>query len=389
MQIWPWGKRVRYLWTDAFGIIMLLSLHARTGKTAYLDEARAVVADVEKTLCDTRCPRIGLEPPDRYHYSYAHYNAVWLHALHAMWLATGEHEFHDKAIATVRATHPAFLARSRSAHAVHSTSATSSSGEPVGIWWKIRADGSGPDPGMGFGGLDAYSLYVAYRLLDPHGAELPCEIAEVQALTQAGYRRFSCDQDLGLGMLLLDAQHCPGEPWAAALTHFCTRSLAALWVDKGAQQGGYFARASYARGTLVAFANYGAIMGLHAAGALPDKVSRALQYLDVHHADDEEYEDKAITHVMMCTARFPGWFLARNLPKEPAAATASASSSGSTSSSSAAVQGGAAGGVAKPAAAAAKSSAAAVGGAGAGSWEGTQPAQRSGATAAGRGAREL
>jgi hypothetical protein len=36
-QIWPNG--LRYLWTDAFGLVLLTSLYAETGEQHFLDEA--------------------------------------------------------------------------------------------------------------------------------------------------------------------------------------------------------------------------------------------------------------------------------------------------------------------------------------------------------------
>ena len=36
--IWPNGRR--YLWTDAFGVVLLVSLHAQRNEQRYLDEAQ-------------------------------------------------------------------------------------------------------------------------------------------------------------------------------------------------------------------------------------------------------------------------------------------------------------------------------------------------------------
>jgi len=37
-RIWPNG--LRYLWTDAFGVVLLLSLYGELGEERWLDEAR-------------------------------------------------------------------------------------------------------------------------------------------------------------------------------------------------------------------------------------------------------------------------------------------------------------------------------------------------------------
>ena len=36
--IWPNG--LRYLWTDAFGVVLLVSLYEELGKDVYIDEAQ-------------------------------------------------------------------------------------------------------------------------------------------------------------------------------------------------------------------------------------------------------------------------------------------------------------------------------------------------------------
>jgi hypothetical protein len=52
---------VRYLWTDALGLVLLLSLWHSTQQQRYLDQAHALVEDVYAKLGDARCMRIGLE----------------------------------------------------------------------------------------------------------------------------------------------------------------------------------------------------------------------------------------------------------------------------------------------------------------------------------------
>jgi hypothetical protein len=44
-RIWPNG--LRYTWTDAFGVVLLVSLYAELGEPRYLDEAEWVVSEVE------------------------------------------------------------------------------------------------------------------------------------------------------------------------------------------------------------------------------------------------------------------------------------------------------------------------------------------------------
>jgi len=47
-RIWPNG--LRYLWTDAFGVVPLVSLHVVSGEPRFLEEAEGVVADVDRVL---------------------------------------------------------------------------------------------------------------------------------------------------------------------------------------------------------------------------------------------------------------------------------------------------------------------------------------------------
>ena len=69
----------RYPWTDAFGVVLLISLHAASGERRYLDQGEWVVAAVDRVLGRPRGIRIG-EAPDR-DGQYFHYLAMWLYAL--------------------------------------------------------------------------------------------------------------------------------------------------------------------------------------------------------------------------------------------------------------------------------------------------------------------
>ena len=57
-RIWPNG--LRYLWTDAFGVVLLVSLYQALKEDRYLDEAERLVAEVERVLGRKRGIRIGL-----------------------------------------------------------------------------------------------------------------------------------------------------------------------------------------------------------------------------------------------------------------------------------------------------------------------------------------
>ena len=273
--IWPNG--LRYLWTDAFGVILYVSLFRETGEARYLGQAEALVADVERVLGRDRGLRIG-EASDR-EGQYFHYLAMWLFALARL----GEHkpEYRSRGIEIARDIHPAFFV------------------PEVGVIWKMKEDLSGPYPGYGLGALDAFDGYVSYRILDEKA--LAPEIAEMKGLIDRQYHSLDIDQDLGLGMMLWLAHFFPEEAWTKEQTSRSLSALEALWTDPP----GFFARASYALETRIAFANYGVSVGLQASNRWPERVDRLNDYFESYRSGDE-YDREAITHVMACNSHLPG-----------------------------------------------------------------------------------
>ncbi len=131
-HIWPNG--LRYLWTDAFGVVLLVSLYCELKDERYLTEAEWLVAEVDRVLGRPRGLRIG-EAPDR-DGQYFHYLAMWLFALER--LGRIRPAYREKALELVRQIHPAFVRLG------------------VGVVWKMREDLSGPYPGYGLGLLDPF-----------------------------------------------------------------------------------------------------------------------------------------------------------------------------------------------------------------------------------------
>ena len=277
-RIWPNG--LRYLWTDAFGVLLYLSLHRETGEARWLERAKALVTAVEQILGRPRGLRIG-EAPDR-DGQYFHYLAMWMFALARL----GEHRagYREKGVELVRQVHAPFVLPGR------------------GVIWKMAEDLSAPYPGYGLGAMDAFDGYVSYRLLGE--TELAEEIAEMKALIDGPYADLDVDQDLGLGMMLWLAHFFPDEPWARLHQHRSLAALDRLWVAPP----GYFGRASYAPHVRIAFANYGVSIGLQAAGKWPDRVDKLNAFFDRYRSGDE-YDREAITHVMACSSHLPGALL--------------------------------------------------------------------------------
>ena len=276
-KIWPNGPR--YLWTDAFGVILLASLYTELGERGYLDQAQWVVAEVERVLGRSRGIRIG-EAPDR-DGQYFHYLSMWLYALCVL----GRHlpEYKRKGVALVRAIHDAFVVPSR------------------GVVWKMNEDLSGPYPGTGFGALDAFDGYVAYRLLDEQ--TLSREIDDMRLLIDRSAPDLVITQDLGLGMMLWMTQFFPDESWARSQKTRCLAMLDRMWM-----QDGYFCREPGMRGVKFAFTNYGVSVGLQAVNTMPERVRRLNLFFDAYRSGDE-YDRQAITHVMACSSYFPGYLL--------------------------------------------------------------------------------
>jgi len=273
-RIWPNG--LRYLWTDAFGVALLVSLYEETGEESHLDDAERVVAEVRRVLGRPRGIRIG-EEPDR-DGQYFHYLAMWLYALAV--LARHRPGYRQQGVELARQIHGPFLVPGR------------------GIVWKMLEDLSGPYPGTGLGALDAFDGYVSYRLLDEKS--LSSEIADMRALIDRSYAGLVITQDLGLGMMLWLTHFFPAEEWAKVQRRRCLDMLDRMW-----NPAGFFCREPYLPGVRFAFTNFGVAVGLQAVGEMQERVDRLNAYFESYRSGDE-YDTAAITHVMACSARLPG-----------------------------------------------------------------------------------
>src|SRR5450759_320853 len=231
--IWPNG--LRYLWTDAFGLVLVVSLYDETGERKYLDQAESLIAEVVRVLGRARGIRIG-EEADR-DGQYFHYLAMWLYALAV--LGRYRPHYRERGVALAREIHDAFVVPGR------------------GVIWKMQEDLSGPYPGYGFGALDAFDGYVSYRLLDE--VALSREIADMRALIDRSAPDLHITQDLGLGMMLWMTQFFPEEDWARAQRARCLSMLDRMWVHEG-----YFCREPGLQRVKFAFTNYGVSVGLQA-----------------------------------------------------------------------------------------------------------------------------
>jgi len=274
-KIWPNGRR--YLWTDAFGVVLLVSLYQELHDQRWLDEAERVVDEVNRVLGRKRGIRIG-EAADR-DGQYFHYLAMWLFTLSR--LAAIDDRYRQRAIDLVRQIHRPFVIPG------------------TGVIWKMKEDLSGPYPGYGLGALDAFDGYVSYRLIDEQA--LAPEIAEMKSLIDAVYATLTITQDLGLGMMLWLAHFFPGEEWSRVQRERALATLDRMWIDPP----GVFCREPYLPGVFFAFTNYGVSVGLQSVNAMDDRVVRLNDFFESYESHDE-YDRDAITHVMACSSWYPG-----------------------------------------------------------------------------------
>jgi hypothetical protein len=283
-HIWPNGRR--YLWTDAFGVVLLASLARELHEDHYLDEAEWVVAEVERVLGRTPHLQSGEEPGREC--EYFHCQAMWLFALARLGAVLPR--YRAKAVALARDNHPAFVI------------------PDTGVIWKLRDDQVFPYPDFGMGALDPFFGLVIYRLLDP--VELAPEIAELERVAQASRPAVTIAHDLGLGMMLWLSHFAPAEPWAVEFRARALHQLDEMWINPP----GYFCRVPWKREMKFAFTNFGVSLGLQAVGASADRVRRLNAFFGGYRSGDA-YDADAITHVMNCTSHFPGEFLRAPWPE--------------------------------------------------------------------------
>jgi hypothetical protein len=254
-------------------------LYTESGTRRFLDEAQWLVAQVDRVLGRERGIRIG-EAPDR-DGQYFHYLAMWLYALGI--LGREIPDYTRKGVALAKQIHDAFVIPER------------------GVLWKMKEDLSGPYPGYGLGALDAFDGYTSYRLLDE--AALAREIAEMRGLIERAAAQLFITQDLGLGMMLWMTQFFPEESWSVDQRARCLDVLDRMWMTEG-----YFCREPGHPDVKFAFTNYGVSIGLQAVAAMPQRVRRLNAFFETYHSDDD-YDREAITHVMACSAHFPGYLI--------------------------------------------------------------------------------
>ena len=221
----------RYLWTDAFALHNLLDLYRETGDPSYRRLATDLIDQVHGVLGRYRTDdartgwlsglpeeegaqsptrgglRIGKPLPERgpaepfdealewdRDGQYFHYLTRWMDALASAAVILGEPRYERLARDLALAVFPRFLVRS-------------SSGDPVGLAWKMSIDLSRPLV-AGMSPQDALDGYVTFRRIDSGGqeeraADLEEEIAILRDLSARG--GWGTADPLGTGGLLMSA----------------------------------------------------------------------------------------------------------------------------------------------------------------------------------------
>jgi hypothetical protein len=277
--IWPNGKR--YLWTDSYGIILLVSLYKETKEEKFLNDAEFVVGEVKRVLGRSKGVRIG-EEPDR-EGQYFHYLMKWVHALNEI----GRYipKYHKEAIQTIKDIHPHFYVPN------------------AGIFWKMKEDLSENYPGFGFGSLDCYDAFITYRLVDKD--VLSKEISQISTLVEKYYKSFSCSQDLGLGEVLWMTHYFPDEKWSKHIQNVSIETLNKMWISKSDKEGYFIRDYIWERDFILAFGNFGVSVGLQSLNLWPKRVEKLNNFFETFKSNDK-YDRESITHVMHCNSLFPG-----------------------------------------------------------------------------------
>lgn len=224
------GHKGRYLWTDAFGVVNLLTLYKETSNPTFLELAKSLVRTVHDVLGYTRDGRSrlpgatdeeplggglrigkmeegGMDGDGQYH----HYLTLWMFALNRLAVAAGEKGWNDLAVQLAVAIHPHFVYRSTSRR--------------LGMVWKVSMDLKSVLVGSE-GHLDGATGYVVYTLLrstathfDPQAMVLDKELKDYQEImTRDGKRGLAPSSDtLDLGMGLWMCHIARSEDWAQTL----------------------------------------------------------------------------------------------------------------------------------------------------------------------------
>ncbi|OJJ04053.1 hypothetical protein ASPVEDRAFT_54294 [Aspergillus versicolor CBS 583.65] len=328
------GHKGRYLWTDAFGVLSLLTLHTEVNRNpatkdaagdTYLTLASRLVEAVHNTLGYTRdgsrrlsgasdsnplggglrigkLDEYGSDGDGQYH----HYLTLWMFALNRMSVATGDVKYNEQGIALAKAIHGAFFMNRAS--------------ERARMVWKMDMELNRVLVGSE-GNLDPIDGFVVFRLLQAaHAAQsggdgevLKEEIEDYARVMRRKGEHFVSADPLDLGMTMWTAHWVVHEEWAAKLAERCFEQIYDLFeIDR------YLERSRKYR---LAFREFGTALGVRCMAEQDVEKERSVDlrvYADriveswgphmeasmAGHATPADL--KPITRVMYAAALIPG-----------------------------------------------------------------------------------
>ncbi|KAL2164087.1 hypothetical protein VTH06DRAFT_3301 [Thermothelomyces fergusii] len=325
------GHRGRYLWTDAFGVVNLVTLSRETSSPVYLRLAEQLARTVHDVLGRTRDGGARLpgatdaEPlggglrigkldehgPDgdgQYH----HYLTLWMFALNRLALATGDREHNRLAVQLAKAIHPRFVIRREGGghgHG-HGHDRDRDHDAAVRMVWKVSTDMDTvlvPSEGH----LDAATGFVVCRLLQRTAERLDGpsssgilarEIGDYRRLMSRGGKLTASRDPLDLGMGLWMCHFFEEEEWAVRLGNE-SLEMARAMLDA---RTGLMARNASRR---LAFREFGTCLGLRCYGADEEMEAGAEAVVNFWHRHIEsstEEDLRPISLVMYAAALIPG-----------------------------------------------------------------------------------
>ncbi|KAJ5587025.1 uncharacterized protein N7459_002790 [Penicillium hispanicum] len=328
------GHRGRYLWTDAFGVINLLTMHkeyrraggSTIGDDRYLLLARRLIETVHDVLGRTRDGLARLPGATEAHPlagglrigktdeygpdgdgQYHHYLTIWMFALNRMAKASGDVSYNRQAVELARAIHPRFF--------------VDRSAKRPRMIWKMSMDLSTPLVSSE-GNLDPIDGYVIFRLLQAaaieagEGEVLAEEIADYKRVMERKGEHFVSSDPLDLGMTLWTVHWLSEkENWASNLA---TRCFEQIYTDNLFEINQYLKRNIRFR---LAFREFGTSVGAQCQSQQTTEKDRAVDlktwsdaiiaawdpYMELSITEGLTPEDlRPITRVMYASALIPG-----------------------------------------------------------------------------------
>ncbi|KAL4747271.1 hypothetical protein BDW72DRAFT_209718 [Aspergillus terricola var. indicus] len=333
------GHGGRYLWTDAFGVLALLTLHAEMNRDSnrdtkdstnhYMTLAARLIDTVHNVLGRHRSGTLllpgasesnplggglrigkiddsGCDGDGQYH----HYLTLWMFALNRMSMATKDPKYNQQAIALAKAIHGPFFVNRGS--------------DKPRMVWKMSVDLSRPLVASE-GNLDPIDGFVVFRLLQATACHfegagkgegetvLRDEIEDYARVMKRKGEHFVSSDPLDLGMTMWTVHWVLEEDWGQRLAERCFEQIYELLEIRR-----YLDRSMKYR---LAFREFGTALGLRCMAEQEVEKERAVDLrayseqilkvwrpvMEASLSEDATPEDlRPITRIMYAAALVPG-----------------------------------------------------------------------------------